>query len=117
MTNGKTDVTPGGNYMVFQLQTMQLLIGPALSSSAGLPWASWPPCHCPLIMQVGPPPPHEFYPLPLSEPYLHSVFTQHWPDVGRNRIDLCDVRWASGREALQPRRRDLWHKTTLSEQT
>lgn len=37
---------------------------------------------------------------PLPEPYLDSIFTQHWTDVGGNRIDLSDVWWANGRETL-----------------
>lgn len=39
----------------------------------------------------------------LPAPYLHSVSTQHWPNAGRNRVDVGDIRWVDGREPLEPR--------------
>lgn len=46
----------------------------------------------------------------VLEPYLHAVFAQHWPDVGRNWVDLGEVWWVDGRKPLQPRGGDLPHK-------
>lgn len=52
---------------------------------------------------------------PLPEPYLHAVFTQHWPNVGRNWVDLGEVWWVQGRKPLQPSRGDLPHKMGAGE--
>lgn len=99
--------------MVFQMQTMQLVVvDPVLSSSASGLISGLPAYPATL-------PPHTMSPVgqasPFPEPYLDPVFTQHWPDVRRDRIDLCDVWWVNGREALESRRRDLPHKTAISE--
>ena len=52
-------------------------------------------------------------PNPSRPPYLHAVFTQHWPDAGRNRVDLGDIGWVEGREPLQPRHGDLPRRSSL----
>lgn len=41
------------------------------------------------------------------EPNLHAVFAQDRPDVGRNWVDLGDIRRVNGRKCLQPSSRDL----------
>lgn len=50
---------------------------PLRFSWQSLPWASCPPCHCPLTMQDagGPPPPHELY--GASLPPHHTHFLNH----------------------------------------
>ena len=62
--------------------------------------------HCPLV-------PKNNSILPCT--HLHSVCAQHWPNVGRNWVDLGDIRWVNGREPLQPRLRDLPHKTSAGQ--